>query len=227
MKAILHSPVTTTGNSAMHISEGYLSATVLVSGGALAAAGTAIGLKRLDYDRIAEAGMLASAFFVASLVHVPIGPANIHLIMNGLLGLLLGWAAFPVILAALLLQAVFFQFGGITTLGVNAMIMAAPAVAVHHLFVPWIGRPGWVGMTAAFAGGAGAIALAALVMAASLVFTDERFMAVAATAVAVHLPIMAIEGVVTLFCVGFLKKVKPELLPHGLPAKQTTKGVVQ
>lgn len=208
----------------MHISEGYLSAAVLVSGGGLAAAGTAIGLRRLDYDQVAQAGILASAFFVASLVHVPIGPANVHLIMNGLLGLFLGWAAFPVILAALLLQAVFFQYGGITTLGVNTMIMAAPAVAVHYLFGPWIGRPGWLGMTAAFAGGAGAIALAALVMASSLIFTDEQFMTVAATAVAIHLPIMIIEGVITMFCVGFLRKVKPELLPRRLPVKNGTRG---
>ena len=77
----------------MHISEGVLSGPVLISGGALAAAGTAIGLKNLDYDRIARAGMLSAAFFVASLIHVPVGPANAHLILNGLVGLLLGWAA--------------------------------------------------------------------------------------------------------------------------------------
>ena len=37
----------------MHISEGILSGPVLISGAALAAAGTAVGLKKLDYDRIA------------------------------------------------------------------------------------------------------------------------------------------------------------------------------
>jgi cobalt/nickel transport system permease protein len=197
----------------MHISEGYLSGPVLISGAVLAAAGTAIGLKRLDYDRIAQGGILASTFFVASLVHVPVGPSNAHLIMNGIIGLLLGWAAFPVILTALVLQAVFFQFGGITTLGVNTMIMAAPAVAVRYLFGPWLARPGWTGTVAAFCGGASAIALAALAMALALLFTDEKFLALAATAVAVHLPVMLIEGVVAAFCVGFLKKVKPELLP--------------
>ena len=100
----------------MHISEGVLSAPVLVSGGALAAAGTAIGLKKIDYDHIARVGILSATFFVASLVHVPIGPSSVHLIMNGIVGLLLGWAAFPAILVALVLQAVLFQFGGITAL---------------------------------------------------------------------------------------------------------------
>ena len=46
------------------------------------------------------------AIFVASLVHVPVGPSSMHLVLNGLLGLLLGWAAFPAILVGLLLQAV-------------------------------------------------------------------------------------------------------------------------
>ena len=113
----------------MHISEGVLSAPVLVSGGVLAAAGTAIGLKKIDYDQLARVGILSATFFVASLVHVPLfGPVSIHLIMNGLVGLLLGWAAFPAILVALLLQAVFFQFGGVPKLGVNTNIMGLPGV---------------------------------------------------------------------------------------------------
>ena len=62
----------------MHISEGVLSGNVLLAGGALAAAGTAIGLKKLDYEQIARVGILSAAFFVASLVHVPIGPSNVH-----------------------------------------------------------------------------------------------------------------------------------------------------
>jgi cobalt/nickel transport system permease protein len=196
----------------MHISEGYLSGPVLMSGAALAAVGTAVGLKQLDYDRIAQAGILASAFFVASLVHVPIGPANAHLIMNGIIGLLLGWSAFPVILVALVLQGLFFQFGGITSLGVNTTIMAVPAVAVRYLFGPWVLCSSRWAPVAAFGCGAGAVALSAFIMAASLVFTDEGFFSLAATAVAVHLPVMVIEGLVTAICISFLAKVKPEML---------------
>ena len=206
----------------MHISEGYLSGPVLISGAALATAGTAIGLQKLDYDRVAQAGILAAAFFVASLVHVPVGPTNVHLIMNGIIGLLLGWSAFPVILVALLLQGFFFQFGGITTLGVNTIIMAVPAVMVSYLFGRWIRQPGWTGKAAAFGCGAGAVALAAVIMAASLMFTDERFLPVAGSAIVFHLPVMAIEGVVSAVCVAFLAKVKPELLPtpgHGRKSK--------
>lgn len=209
----------------MHISEGYLSGPVLISGAVLATAGTAIGLKKLDYEHIAQAGILAAAFFVASLVHVPIGPSSVHLIMNGIIGLLLGWGAFPVMLVALLLQGIFFQYGGITTLGVNTVIMAAPAVMVYYLFGRWTRTPGWPGKIAAFGCGAGAVALSAVVMAASLVFTDEKFLTLAGMAIAIHVPVMIIEGVVSAVCVAFLAKVKPEMLPStSLPADHGAEG---
>ena len=68
----------------MHISEGVLSAPVLISGVAIAAAGTAVGFKKLDYEKIPQVAVLSAGFFIASLVHVPIGPSNAHLILNGL-----------------------------------------------------------------------------------------------------------------------------------------------
>jgi cobalt/nickel transport system permease protein len=197
----------------MHISEGVLSGPVLVSGAALAAVGTGIGLKTLDYDRIARAGILSASFFVASLIHVPIGPSSIHLILNGVVGLLLGWGAVPAILVALLLQAVLFQFGGITTLGVNTVIMAAPAVAVYYLFGPLVRRPSALGLVAAFLVGFCAVLVSGVIAAAALVFTGESFLEVAGLILAAHVPVMIIEGIVTLFCVLFLRKVQPSLLP--------------
>lgn len=201
----------------MHISEGVLSGPVLVSGAALAAAGTAIGLKRLDYDQIARAGMLSGVFFVASLVHVPLGPTSVHLIMNGIVGLLLGWAAFPVILVALALQAVFFQFGGITTLGVNTLIMALPAVAGYYLFSPLLRRGPAVALAGAFTCGFSAVLMGGLIVGLALMFTEEKFFEVAAAVVAAHLPVMIIEGIVTALCVSFLKKVQPSILPGYAP----------
>ena len=75
--------------------------------------------------------ILAAAFFVGSLIHVPIGPSSVHLILNGLLGMLLGWAAFPSIFVALMLQAILFQYGGITVLGVNTFKIIVPCFPPH------------------------------------------------------------------------------------------------
>ncbi|MEJ2474477.1 MAG: cobalt transporter CbiM [Desulfobacterales bacterium] len=197
----------------MHISEGVLSAPVLVSGGALAAAGTAIGLKKIDYDHIARVGILSATFFVASLVHVPIGPSSVHLIMNGIVGLLLGWAAFPAILVALLLQAVFFQFGGITTLGVNTIIMALPAVICYYLFAPLLHKDRKFLLLAGFGCGFCAVLFGGVIVGLALMFTEENFLKVAMLVVTAHIPVMIIEGIVTAFCVAFLKKVQPAMLP--------------
>ena len=197
----------------MHISEGVLSGPVLISGGALAAVGTAIGLKKLDYDRIAQAAILSAAFFVASLIHVPIGPANAHLILNGLVGLLLGWAAFPAILVALVLQAMLFQFGGITALGVNTIIMALPAVLCYIVCSPFLHKKPALALSAAVACGFLSVFFSAIILGLALVFTEENFFEVSAIVIAAHIPVMIIEGIVTAMCVAFLKKVQPTMLP--------------
>jgi cobalt/nickel transport system permease protein len=161
---------------------------------------------------IAKTGMLAAAFFVASLIHIPIGPSNAHLILNGLVGLLLGWAAFPAILVALILQAAFFQFGGITTLGVNTLIMALPAVLCYLIFERLVTKSSRTAAVAAFACGFLSVLLSGLLVGLSLIFTEENFLEVSGIIIAAHIPVMIIEGVVTAICVAFLRKVRPEML---------------
>ena len=197
----------------MHISEGVISAPVIVTAAGLTAVGTAVGLKKLDYDRIAQVGILSATFFVASLVHVPIGPSSVHLLMNGIVGLLLGWAAFPAILVGLALQAMFFQFGGITVLGVNTLNVAGPAVICFYIFRRFVQKNTSIATVAAFACGALSVLLTALMVALSLLFTEESFFEVASLVVAAHVPVMIIEGFVTAFCIAFLKKVQPAALP--------------
>jgi len=112
----------------MHISEGVLSTPLVAAGWGLTAAGTWLGLRKIEPQRVPALGLMAAMLFVSSLVHVPIGLSNAHLIMNGLAGVLLGWSLFPAMLAALALQALLFQFGGLTSLGVNTFNLAMPGV---------------------------------------------------------------------------------------------------
>ncbi|MCP3876458.1 MAG: cobalt transporter CbiM [Desulfobacteraceae bacterium] len=197
----------------MHISEGVLSGPVLAAGAAIAVAGTGIGLKKIDYDHIVHVAILASAFFVASLIHVPIGPASSHLILNGIVGLLLGFAAFPAILTALLLQSILFQYGGLTALGANAVIMAAPAVLGHYLFLPLLGKSSKFTFVGGFLAGFFSILVSSLLLGAALWFTDQNFFKTSLLIITWNIPIMIIEGIVTGFCVAFLLKVYPEIIP--------------
>lgn len=196
----------------MHISEGVLSPAVLGIGAVLAAGGTAIGLRRLDYDRLMSVAILAAAFFVGSLIHVPIGPSSVHLILNGLVGIILGWAAFPAILVALMLQAVLFQYGGITVLGVNTFNMAFPGVLAWYIFRPLLFKSPRLRLIGAFCSGALAVAGAGLLTALSLAFTNEGFLRTAQILFAGHIPVMLAEGVITALTVNFLVKVRPEIL---------------
>ena len=68
-------------------------------------------------------------------------------------------------------------------------------------------------MVSAFACGVLSVFLTSLMVAISLLFTEESFFEVASLVVAAHLPVMIIEGFVTAFCIGFLKKVHPAALP--------------
>lgn len=197
----------------MHISEGVLSAPVLISGAALASVGTVIGFKKLDYEKIPQVAVLSAGFFIASLVHVPIGPSNAHLILNGLMGLLLGWVAFPAILVGLLLQAILFQYGGLTSLGINTVIMAFPAVGCFYIFRPGVrNSKNGISMLSAFLCGFVSVLLGSILAAFALAFTGEAFLVAAKVIVVAHLPLMVIEGIIVAACVKFLKKVKPEIL---------------
>ncbi|BBD07247.1 cobalt transporter CbiM [Desulfovibrio ferrophilus] len=196
----------------MHISEGVLTAPVLGGGAVLAVAGTWLGLRKLDYDRLMTVAILSAAFFVASLIHVPVGVASAHLIMNGLLGAVLGWAAFPAILVGLALQALLFQFGGITVLGVNTFNMAAPAVLCGMLFRGLMERGGRARTIGGFLCGALSVTLSAALTAGSLALAGDGFLAAAGALFAAHVPVMVAEGVVVAFAVSFLGRVRPELL---------------
>lgn len=198
----------------MHIVDGALSLPVLAAGGAATLAGTAYGLKKMDMDRIPQVGLLSAAFFLASLIHVPIGPSSVHLILNGLVGLVLGWAAFPALVVGLLLQAVFFGFGGLVVLGVNAFNIAAPAVLVHLLLKRWIARsqPGKKSVFAlGFFAGSFTIMMTTALVALSLAFSGEEFIPAIKLVFYAHLPIMILEGFLTGAAVMLVVKVKPEL----------------
>jgi len=197
----------------MHISEGILSAPVLVTGAALTATAVGYSLKKMEHKEVPKVAILSSVFFVASLIHVPVGPSSVHLILNGIIGILLGWTAFPAILVALALQGVLFQFGGITTLGVNTFNMALPAIICFYLFNRGVrGENNFIALIMAFICGFLAVLLSGIMVAAALVFTGEQFIQVAKLVIIAHLPVMILEGVFTVFCIGFLRKVRPEIL---------------
>ena len=196
----------------MHISDGVLPISVAVGGYVASAALVAWSARRTRSEDLPKLAVMTAAFFIASLVHVPFGPTSVHLIIPGLTGALLGSSAFLSIGLGLLLQSLLFQFGGITALGANALMMGLPALACGWFFQKY---KGCTQLRQAIIGGlAGALGtvLAAIILAALLVTGGEDFFGIAKIALLAHVPVIIIEGVVSAFTIGFLARVKPALL---------------
>lgn len=196
-----------------HIPDGILSPTVLIAGTSVAITGLAIALRKLDAERIPQAAILAAAFFVLSLISIPIGGSSVHLMLNGLMGILLGWTAIPTLFISLLLQAVFFGFGGLLVLGVNTLNIALPALLVGLLLGPIIRRSNTqkIFFWSALAGGA-AVALTGAMVAASLFISGQEYQAAASVMGATYLPLLIVEALVTGSIISFIHKVSPEIL---------------
>ena len=118
----------------MHIMDGIVTSPLLAGATIIAVGAVGYGLKRVAPEDIPKIALLAAAFFVASVIRLPIGPTSAHLMLTGLLGLILGSAIFPALLAGLMMQTFIFGFGGITVLGLNLLNMALPGFVAFLIF---------------------------------------------------------------------------------------------
>lgn len=199
----------------MHISDGVLPATVTIASYVAAFAGAAWSLKQVRSEDLPKVAVVTSSFFVASLIHLPFGPTSVHLILPGIVGALLGPTAFLSIALGLFLQSILFQFGGLTALGTNTLMMGLPAFFCGLLFQRIRGTTAFShGIAGAICGGLGT-ALAATILAGLLTTAGEDFFGVAKLALAAHVPVFIIEAGVSAFAMAFLFRVKPELLDTG------------
>ncbi len=196
----------------MHISDGVLPLEVVVGGFALSGVGLAASLRRFDDSRAPELGVLAGLFFVASSFSVPAVPGSVHFLLNGLLGVVLGLAAIPCIFVGLFFQAAFLGHGGLTTLGVNTVVLGSGALAAHAAFLAISGRKrGARGVAAAFVGGASAVIVSALVFVLVLSLAGRSETVAASALVLPHLVLAVLEGVLVMSASSLILRVRPEL----------------
>lgn len=209
----------------MHISEGVLSAPVLITGIVGTAVLAAATMRKMDLEEIPKVSVITSVFFVSSLIHVPIGVTSVHLILNGLVGVILGWRAFPAVLVGLVLQAILFGHGGVTVIGVNSLMMGGGALIAY---IVWKQRYHFSFKRREFIfgalAGATGVGISGIVLAVALATTGEAFHAVAGAVLLAHIPIIIIEAGVVGACAEFLSRVKPEILAGQRLAPSTTAG---
>ena len=201
---------------AVHIPDGHvLTSTWLIGGYLVAGILVLMGSWRIRDEEIPQVALLTAAFFVVSLIHVPVPglPTSAHLLGNGLLGVVLGRRAALAIPLGLLLQAVLLQHGGLTTLGVNTCVMVLPALLAWQMFAGWQklghGPRFAVGLVV---GGAAVMATVLLLCLTLLLGGTSDWRPLIALTVVPHLFIAAVEGLVLGFTVRFLARVKPDML---------------
>jgi cobalt/nickel transport system permease protein len=190
----------------MHIADGIIPG--LWCGAAHGLSWSAVYLlgRRIETQEVVRLGMLASATFAISLVHFPLGGTSVHLGLYGLAGILAGWRAFPVVFAALLFQTMLFQHGGLLTLGLNATNMGSGALIAAAL---WRSQLGPAALRAFLCGFIGVMTPALLItLEFSFAGYGKGFLFMAA----LYLGAAALEGVLTMLIVSFLRSARPALL---------------
>ena len=150
-------------------------------------------------------GMTAAALFAASLIHLPIGGASLHLSLFGIAGIILKKRAFPVVFTALLFQALIFQHGGLITIGVNTINMASGA------YIAWfIWRLPLKAYIKSFFAGFFGIVLPVILMAAEFYFSGYGKGII--YLLNLYLIAAVSEGILTVFVINFIQKIKPEII---------------
>ena len=195
----------------MHISDGILSSEVIVATSILSLGLLAFSLKGIKNKNIALISAMSAIFFIASFIHIPLGPTQIHLVLIGIIGIILASQVFLGLLIALLLQATLLGFGGLSSLGANLIIMALPSYLIF--LVVKMGLLNFLSIKIKyFMVGFLPVLLSTLILALVLALSKEEYLIASYTVIAANIPAMIIEGLVTLFLINYLKKSMPEIL---------------
>ena len=208
----------------MHIPDGFLSPSVAITAFIITIIFWAISFKKtkLTDKQVPIMGLLTALFFAAMMMNYPIvGGTTAHLLGGASLGLILGpFAGCISVTIILVLQALLFGDGGLTTLGANVLNMGIIGIFVPcalfllmNKVLKGTGKKLYIVIfVSAFVGDV----LAAIAAGTELGLSQPTFqygLSVAVPAMAInHSIIGAAEGVVTMILIGALLKLRPDVL---------------
>lgn len=199
---------------AVHLSDGAIAGPWLVGGFVGAALLLAVAAWRLTEQWVPRIGVLSAAFFIGSTIHIKLAvlPTSVHLVLNGLVGVVLGRRAPLAVTVGLALQYFLLAHGGLTTLGLNACIIGLPAVIAGQLF-PLLRRAGVPAFALGCLLGTGAAGAAVgLNFFVLLAGGKDDWETLARLVLLAHVPVVIVEGLMLGVVVRYLEKVKPSLL---------------
>jgi cobalt/nickel transport system permease protein len=221
--------VTTVTFSAMHMSDGIVSAPTSVLFGVIAAVAVAVAVRgarsELDERAVPLAGLVTAFIFAVQMVNFPILPGvSGHLLGGALAAILVGpYTGILCIAIVLVVQSLLFADGGVSALGTNITNIAvigvaagyATAVAVAHLLRRTAAlsarQLGFVGFVAALLGTVCA-AMGFVLEYAIGGSAQASLAAVTAYLLGTHVLIGLGEGVITALTVTAVARARPDLV---------------
>lgn len=217
----------------MHIPDGFLDLSVCIITYLITLVFWVFAFRRmkkvLSDRQIPLMATLTAMFFAAQMMNYPIiGGTTAHLLGGPILAITLGpYAGLVSMTIILLIQALFFGDGGITTFGANVWNMGIIGVFIPYiifLLVTKIVQNKNGPLIGAFWGAFVGDVLAAIFAGFELGLSTLSFpysVSIAVTAMAIHHSFMGIgEGIVTAIIISVLMKARPDLLqlPKVAPA---------
>ncbi|MFH1791147.1 MAG: energy-coupling factor ABC transporter permease [Candidatus Omnitrophota bacterium] len=206
----------------MHIPDGFLSPNVWGSAWVVAVGSVGYCLKqvsRILRDKmIPLMGIMAAFIFAAQMINFPVmGGTSGHLLGGVLAAVLLGpYAGAIVIAIVLVVQCLIFQDGGLTALGANILNMAVVGAMGGYCIFNVIRNmiSGIKGvMIGVFVSAWLSVVVASALCAVELAMSGTSPLNVSLPAMAgVHAVIGIGEGIISCLVIGFVLKVRPDLL---------------
>ncbi|MBL7084670.1 MAG: energy-coupling factor ABC transporter permease [Candidatus Omnitrophica bacterium] len=206
----------------MHIPDGFLAANTWVPAWLISIGGLGFCLKRtarlLKDKMVPLMGVMAAFIFAAQMLNFPVmGGTSGHLLGGVLAAVLLGPCAGAIVIAVVLtVQCLIFQDGGLTALGANIFNMSFVGAAGGYFIYSILRKI--IGNNKGIIVGAGIAAWLSVIVASSicaieLAISGTSPLKVALPAMAaVHALIGIGEAIITCLVVGFVLKVRPDLI---------------
>jgi len=206
----------------MHIPDGFLSVNVMASTWVISAVGVGYCLKKTALmlkDRMVPlVGVMSAFIFAAQLLNFPVlGGTSGHLLGGVLAAVLAGpYAAAIVLSCVLAVQCFIFQDGGLTALGANIFNMAIVGTMGGYLVYRIIngisGGSKGIMTGAAFASWFSVVVAASSCAVELAISGTSPFKVVLPAMTGVHTLIGIGEAVITYLVIGFVIKVRPDLI---------------
>ena len=211
---------------AMHVPDGFLSASVAIVAALVSLGVIAYALRRserdLTEDKVPMLGVIAAFIFAVQMLNFPVaGGTSGHLLGAALAAVLLGpWLACLVMSVVLGVQAFAFADGGIAALGANILNMGILGAMLAGILIGWAlravhpSRAAYLGIVAIVSWGAVMVGAAATSF--ELALSDTVPLATVLPAMlGVHTLIGIGEAVITVAAVSAVMATRPDLIVLG------------